>query len=243
VSGVDLWYARTRDLAGSPALETVWALLGPDEQKRHDRFLFEKNKLEFLVTRAVERAVLSQCLAVAPTELELVRTDYGRPLLALPAKLHFNLTNTVELIACAVSREGEVGIDAEPLARADDVIDIASSVFTRGERDMLDRLPLVDRRQRAVRLWTLKEAYMKARGLGMSLPPEQFALRFDASEPTLECPTAVDPDPARWVFVTRELEDHLVSVCVERSLEARPTPLEVRVTALDAAQIDTMLRY
>ncbi len=231
---VGVWYVRTREVSAA-ALAATRAILTAEEQQRWSRFLFEKNKHEFLVTRALERGVLATCLGKRPAELAFVRNDYGRPALSPAVPLRFNLTNTLELVACAVTSDREVGVDTEPLARADTVIEVAPTVFRDTERAMLDRLDLPARRRRAVELWTLKEAYMKARGMGMSLPVQEFEIHYGTNdEPELRVHDTITDDPSRWVLTTRQVGDHLVGLCVER----RAGELDV---AIEHADLDAML--
>jgi 4'-phosphopantetheinyl transferase len=209
---------RTAELTEPRAIDAVRGLLSPTEHAKHQAYRFERHRHEYLVTRAVERAVLSACLGCPPAGLAFARNEYGRPELVPGSPLRFNLTNTVAMVACAVAVGRELGVDAEPLARGDDILGIAETVFTSYERATLESLELTARRRRAVELWTLKEAYMKARGMGMSLPVKELEIVFDAEGVTgLRVFGAVVDDPARWALATREVGDHLVSVCVERS--------------------------
>jgi 4'-phosphopantetheinyl transferase len=253
---VDLWHVRT-DALDAATCAACAALLTPEERAQHGRFVFEQNRLEYLVTRGLARAVLATYVAVRPSELAFVRTEHGRPLLDPSAfgastsvrfnapsggrppppapDLRFNLTNTVELVACGVALGAEIGIDAEPLARANKILEIAATVFTPYERAELDRLSDAPRRRRAVELWTLKEAYMKARGLGFSLPVKGFELVMgDRHAPVLRLHPEVQDDPARWTLAIHELEGHLVSTCVERASDG---PTEVTLRRADLAAL------
>jgi 4'-phosphopantetheinyl transferase len=218
---IEIWYALAEDLTTSKELSArCEALLTPEERKKHAAFRFDKNKIEYLLTRALAHASLGTYLAAPAGSLAFVRNEYGRPQLSPRAPLHFNLTNTVQLVACAVSRDHEVGVDAEPLDRGDTVLEIAETVFRAPELAAMQRLPLEARRRRAVALWTLKEAYMKARGMGMSIPPLGFELGFDEATGranSLSFFPPVEDRPGRWALATIELEGHLVSVCVETS--------------------------
>lgn len=138
--------------------------MAASERERHARFVFEGRRHEYLLTRGLVRGVLATYVDATPSALAFRLTEHGRPILERGGELRFNLTNTVELVVCAVAHGHEIGVDAEPLARADEILGVSERVFTLDERDGLFDLPLPSRRRRAVELWTQKEAYMKARG-------------------------------------------------------------------------------
>lgn len=216
------WVAAPVD---AKTLAACWALLDAEERARHDRFVFDKNKVEYLLTRGLERGVLARATGRRPSELTFRRTPLGRPELEPSGDLRFNLTNTVHMVAIAVASGREVGVDAEPLARAAQVLDVAETVFTEGERASLAALAPELRQARAVTLWTLKEAYIKARGMGFSLPVQQFevtdddALRFEPS---------IGDDPRRWRLYTHRVADHVVSICVEGPAEVSVAEADLR---------------
>lgn len=213
---VDLWYVRTGDVNDERTLRACAALMREDERVTHDAFKFDRHRHEYLVTRALVRAVLGKHLTKTPSELTFVRNEHGRPELPSPSTTRFNVTNTTALVACAVVSDREIGVDAEPLARGDDIVAIATTVFTSHEREMLGQLEIDARRRRAVELWTIKEAYIKARGLGMALPVDRLEAIFAADGASLRFLEPLVDDPGRWSLVTHEIEEHLVSLCVER---------------------------
>jgi 4'-phosphopantetheinyl transferase len=226
-----LWYATPTDLDDAGRRDACAALLTDEERARQAAFLFPQHRREFLATRALVRRALSSYVAIGPEAWCFVRGPHGKPAVdpsfaraagAAASRLRFNLSNAIHLVVCLVSEAGEVGVDVEPLARADRVLDVASVVFTASERAELARLEPRLRERRAVELWTLKESYMKARGLGFSLPPDSFAM--DGTR------LARDPsagDPAAWRFDVRVLEEHVVAACVEASADA-PVDIDVR---------------
>jgi 4'-phosphopantetheinyl transferase len=160
--------------------------------------------------------VLGHVLGLAPGPLRFRRNAYGRPELDPPGRLRFNLTNTVELVAIAVTDEGDVGIDAEPRSRADSILGLGSAVFTPTERADLSMLPIEMRRARAMHRWTLKEAYMKARGLGFSLPPASFEIDFSNGGPALRLMPPIEDLASRWHLELREIDDHVLAICRAR---------------------------
>ncbi len=184
-------------------IQRTLATLEPEAAKRCAAFVFEHSRREYLVTRALVRDVLA-----AHTEgpLAFARSEYGKPSLDPPRDLHFNLTNTKELVGCAIVRGWEIGLDAEPLDRGDTILEIAETVFVASERDEIAGLGLGSRRRRAVEMWTRKEAYMKALGTGLSLPPLEVVL--------------ADVERTH-AFATFEVADHLLALCIDR---AGPTP-------------------
>jgi 4'-phosphopantetheinyl transferase len=231
---VDLWLVRTEAVDPS-VLELCSTLLSAKEKTRHSQFVFEKRRREYLVTRGLARGVLAAYVGRPPRALSFFDTEHGRPVLEDAGDLRFNLTNTTELVACAVGRGREVGVDAEPLDHADEILPIAETVFTTGEREELGRLPIERRRRRAVELWTLKEAYLKARGLGLLLPVGRVEVGFgEGSRPTLRFFPPVEDEPARWAMSTVEIDEHLVSTCVE--IESRED-VEVRVRRADLSAL------
>jgi 4'-phosphopantetheinyl transferase len=205
---VFVWYVRTADVAEAALLERCEALLLAEEREQHRRFVFERHRHEYLVTRALSRGVLAHHLGARPESLAFKRNEFGRPELDPPRALRFNLTNSTELVACAVTHDAGIGVDTEPLARADQILGIADTVFTNAERAGLHA-------RRGVELWTLKEAYMKARGMGMSLPVK----KFEVLDWRLRVMPPIEDVPERWKLSTHEVEDHLVSLCVEHCNE------------------------
>ena len=228
----ELWYVRTADVARSSLLAKYEALLTAEELSQRSKFVFETNRHEYLATRALAQCVLARWTQRRPGEVAFRRTAHGRPVIHPPSSIRFNLTNTVHLVACLVGGGRELGVDAEPIARADGILAIADSVFLEGEREALGRLALAERRRRAVELWTCKEAYMKARGMGMSIPPQKFQIDHRGGAPRLDLSMLGDDDEGRWELRTYEIEGHLVSTCVER-LAGKECTIEMRHADLE----------
>jgi 4'-phosphopantetheinyl transferase len=129
----------------------------------------------------------------------------------------------------------EIGVDVESFARAEEIVPLAPRVFSTAERAQLNALPITARPNRALSLWTLKEAYIKARGMGLSLPLDGISFLFDAPQTTrfepirFEVAPGVDDDPARWRFCQIDHAGHRIALAVEADavggveiFEARP---------------------
>ena len=129
------------------------------------------------------------------------------------SNLRFNLSNTTGLVACAVSIDCEIGIDVENITRTVDADAVAPSVFAPAELADFREAGLEDQRERFFSYWTLKESYIKARGL--SLPLDAFWFELGGTSPLL-CVTDRCPDiPDRWRFYQHApTDEHMMAVAV-----------------------------
>ena len=231
-----LWWVRPEDFQASPA---ALALLNAEERQQQQRYIPPAKRHEYLVTRVLVRRVLGEALGKAPESLQFVCNEWGRPAVLLDssaAPLHFNLSHTDGLVVCLVSTAHEVGVDTELFSRAPRLLALAPNVFAAKELDDLAALPADAQAQRAVLLWTLKESYIKARGMGLSLPLDGFAFRLADGAIRLEVEPALDDDGARWQFQTQTLGPHCISMAM-----ACPAKQRVVVDVLEASAIYSTL--
>jgi 4'-phosphopantetheinyl transferase len=227
----ELSYARTCDVDAGTLVSARACLLTAEELERERSFAFDQSRREYLVTRALAQFTLARWTGVRPGEVAFVRTGHGKPHLQPPSNVRFNLTNTTHLVACLVGVDREVGVDAEPLARADDILGMADTLFRGSEHDQLNRLPLQDKRRRAVELWTFKEAYVKARGLGVAISLGDFHVEYASGAPVLQLTSLGDDDGKRWELRRFEIEGHIVAACVER-IDGSSCTIQIRRTRL-----------
>jgi 4'-phosphopantetheinyl transferase len=215
---IDLWsYAYGID--DDPILARAQVALMTDaERARHDRFVSAADRRQFLATRALVRVTLSRYADVEPGAWRFTTVARGKPVIAEPTftpALHFNLSNTHGLIVCAVTtRFPDLGVDVEPADRGNRGLDLADRYFSRLEVESLTRLAAVDRPRRFLSYWTLKESYIKARGLGLAIPLGQFSFLLDEPPPIR---VAFDPalcdDAGLWRFALMDAApNHLVAV-------------------------------
>ena len=204
-TNVDLWCVRPQDTADQTDLQRCRDLLTPEERQAADQFYVPDIRRDRLISKALMRTVLSSYIDVPPTEWRFRSGLHGKPEIDTPAigrRLHFSLSRTKGLIACLVAMDHEVGVDVEYVDRTCDVIDIAARYFTPAESSSLLELTHQDRIHRFFELWTLKEAYVKARGLGLFLPLDAAAFEFHgvATHPTTRFGSAASDDASRWQF-------------------------------------------
>jgi len=216
---VHLWYVFSDEVREAGILERFAVLMAPEERARHDRFVFEKDRHQFLVTRGVIRTLIGRYLDVDPAECAFVANEYGRPSLSHPAggTLAFNISHTNGMVVCALAREPEIGVDVEDASRAIG-LELARRFFSADEADALEALPEDERAARFFEYWTLKEAYIKARGMGLSLPLDGFSMQLAAGRPPgIRFATTIDDAAGTWQFAQfRPTPRHHLAVAVRR---------------------------
>lgn len=222
-----IWFVRQDSICDSNSIDRYAAILSDDERKQWRRFRFEKHRHAYLVAHALVRTSLSRYCDVDPMVWQFARNRYGRPDISFPAEwrpLRFNLSHTTGMVAVIVAWGREVGVDVEWNDRPNLGASIANRYFSPREVRDLQALPK-DIQQRAFfNYWTLKEAYIKARGMGLSIPLDQFSFRLRSAEPISIsfAPELVD-DPATWYFERHAPSKcHTLSLAVRRLADASP---------------------
>ena len=219
-----VWLARTRD-CGSPELLAYYrSLLSRDEDLRYRRLAFEHLRCEYLLTRALCRTALSRYTAIDARDLQFYTNRYGRPELAShkSAAIRFNLSNSSGLVICAVSLNIDIGVDVEQIETLGDATSIARSVFSAEEQQALLALPESRQPERFFELWTLKESYVKARGMGLTIDPRNISFDLDCDPIRVEFDSQLRDMPLHWQFERyRAGDEHVVSVAIRR--QALPT--------------------
>lgn len=213
-----VWYAWTAQCSDPARLAYYDSLLTAPERAQCARFAFAHLRHEYLLTRALCRLSLSRYADVAPAQWQFQRNAYGRPEIAgaeQALELQFNLSNARSLVAIVVSRGRAVGIDVEETGRAVEMLPIAASYFSAAELAALRALPPAQQPLRFFQLWTLKEAYIKARGQGLSIPLDSFSFDLDAAALALRCDSG---DAAAWQFAQfAPGPAHLLAVALRRA--------------------------
>ena len=235
-----LWYANPDGLLDPAVAEACVALLAPEEREKSQRFKFDRHRRESLATRVLLRSALSHLRPVPPAAWRFKVNQHGKPFLDPGCGLQFNLSNSVGLVVCLVAEDIDVGVDVESHTRSEQIMDVAERVFSVEENAQLKELEGAAMHDRALSLWTLKEAYIKARGMGLALPLDKISFLFDgAGSIRLKTDPAVDSNPDRWRFCSFDLGGHRVAAVVEhesvpvmnvweaRQLLAPPVPVGV----------------
>ncbi|MEO7274218.1 MAG: 4'-phosphopantetheinyl transferase superfamily protein [Vicinamibacterales bacterium] len=232
---VDLWYWFYEPAMTSAMVETGLSWITIEEHDRYRRFRFERDRRLFLATRVLVRDVLSRYAAAAPADWRFVADQSGKPRVALPAvspRLHFNLTNTPGLVVCGVSVAHEaIGVDAERVDRTVNYTSLAARFFATVEAEDLRSRPPDEWPRRFFEYWTLKESYLKARGLGLAVPLDQCAFALGGRDIRISF-TAPGLEAAHWRFASIDAAPgYLIAV----GADTGGHPLSLRAQAFSPA--------
>lgn len=213
-------------------------LLSSAELARNQRYRFARDRHRDLVARALLRSALGGLLDTRPEDVEFEIGAKGKPHLKAksgpqraidqPALPFFNLSHSADWVVLAVANF-PVGIDVEFTQRKNNVLAIARNYFFGAEVEQLFSLPFDQQRERFFDYWTLKEAYMKARGEGIALGLSNFGFQLgDSGKISLYLSSSIDDTPANWKFscLTPEL-DYRLSIAAKTPADLRPIFQEV----------------
>jgi 4'-phosphopantetheinyl transferase len=234
---VHLWMVDFSGITDKSLLSHYRKILTPDEEAHRNRFLFENDRLRYLVTRVLVRIVLSRYIDLPPKSWIFVADAHGRPDIlneeAKMARLSFNISHTESLILLAVGCGTMVGVDVENRRRRPAPLEVADRYFAVEEVRGLRALPLECQQDRFFDYWTLKEAYIKARGTGLSIPLDSFCFTFPTeSEIVLRQGQCSDNDVGRWRFWQfNPSDEYVAAVCVHNSF-VEPSALVKRFVPL-----------
>lgn len=215
------------DEADSKTLDTrCLEILSPDEREKYQRFHYHRDRRLYLAARTLIRATLSEFGDRPPDAWIFKTNEHGKPYLdpaAGRSSLRFNLTHAAGLAACVVAFGLEVGVDAENIQRKTEP-GLSSRFFAPPEQAQLEGLSGESRLRAFFDIWTLKESYVKGRGIGVSLPLRSFGFTL----PDDDCGTIVFSPPAEdradhWSFFRfRPGPCHTLAVAVNHPPEFEP---------------------
>ena len=217
---VHVW--RTELDAPSPIVDALKAILSKDELDRAEQFLTQRLRHRYVAGRACLRILLGDYLVRQPASLEFRYGSSGKPALTCETArdcVHFNLAHSRSTALFAFARNRRVGIDVEHWRRMEDGSHIAQRFFAPEEVEQLAKLPPDDWRRGFFACWTRKEAYIKARGEGLVVPLNEFAITVQPDNRVAIVRSEIDPtDVDRWSVVELDPEPECSgSVVVEGS--------------------------
>ncbi len=193
----------------------LWGMLNHTEHARASQFRFARDRERFTVAHAALRSILSGYLGVVPSDVRFRTLAYGKPAVDGDTVIRFNLSHSGDLALCAITGEREIGVDIEQIRPDLDWESLARRFFSAEEVAALAALDPERRMEGFVRCWTRKEAYLKARGEGLSLPLDSFTVLPAPDRSITERWQIVDlkPAPGYGAALAVEGRVHRVRCC------------------------------
>ncbi len=177
---VHIWLASLN--AGRPSTEGLEKILSEDEIKRAEKFYFKKDRNHFVACRCILRNILSLYLDIPAGDIKFSYNTYGKP--SVPEKkIFFNLSNSYGLAIYGITCNKEIGIDIEHIPEDFSWEEIVEQFFSKKEIMELYKTPCDMRKKAFFNCWTRKEAYIKAKGMGLSIPLDSFDVSLMPGEP------------------------------------------------------------
>ena len=201
---IQVWYVTPQTFSDVATQHKLRSWLSESELTAHKAFRFEHDQQTYLVAHAFLRATLACYTGVNPANLQFQTNPFNKPYIAAPLEalgLHFNLSHTAGIVALALTKLGPVGIDAESTPPAKNVSDIAIDILTSSEYANLMQHNSADRLSRLMKYWTLKEAFVKATGIGLTYGLQTFEFDLDAQpQPLIRFLSPTDTHASDWKF-------------------------------------------
>jgi 4'-phosphopantetheinyl transferase len=199
---VNIWYCLA-EVPDGDARDLPGRYLSQEETNHRDRFHFRADRNAFTIAHDLLRRSLSRYAAIAPADWRFGANEHGKPTIAnadpKARSLSFNLSYTRGCAACAIASGGHIGVDVESTEQPENVQEVAERYFSRNEIDWIRSGSKVSRNNRFTELWTLKEAFLKAVGVGLSGSLKQISFQIDEhSCVKVFAPSVVDAD--EWHF-------------------------------------------
>ena len=200
---VHVWFAWSDRISLQELAGRHLSLLDEEETTRYHRFYFDKDRQHYLAAHALLRLTLSRYAPHEPQAWRFERGPKGKPEIAaginMP-RLRFNLSHTQGLVACIITLDRQCGVDVEHARTLRDMHGIAETVLSDAEVAWLQGQPASRQTETFFTFWTLKEAYIKAIGTGLSAPLKSIS--FDIAQPPISVTFKKDMDdePEQWVL-------------------------------------------
>ncbi len=225
-----VWWIATDGLC-EPESASLFMLLSPQEQDRANRFHFDKDRLSFTLAHSLCRGILSFCTGRPPNFFNFSVGDWGKPEVMAPPcfpQLRINISHTRGMVAAALIVDHDIGVDVESTHREVQAIKVAEKMFAPRENADLIAAPDYAKLKKFLSYWTLKEAYVKATGKGLSQPLQAFS--FDLASKAITFDNSLVDNSECWRFEQMHLKPaHILAVGLKH-----PTPKLVQIDIEEA---------
>lgn len=229
------WFSYLSNSLPNVQMSFELETLSTEECDQRRAFHFEPDRNLYTEAHLLLRFALSQYCEEGPSRLKFKRGDFGRPEIdCLPCgpRLRFSLSHTKSLATCAVVIDDDIGVDAEN--NVGRLFPEIGESFAPSEQEDLKALPLQAQTARFLEYWTLKESYLKARGLGLQIPLDSFWFAKKDDRWSLGCRPDIDSSPDSWRFVVlAPTSAHLAALAIRDDGQVTK---KIRLVAFDRKQ-------
>lgn len=209
----------------------VWhsllALVSAERRQQAARFVHQADAYRSVLGEALARVTLGKWTGARPGELVFIRNTYGKPSLISHPELPFNVSHSGDWVAVISGGHAPLGVDVEKVSPID--MKIAERFFSPLESRMLAAEPTEQQLETFYRLWTLKESYIKAIGMGLSMPLDSFSMRR-GMDGLWYCPEA----PTYQFFSQRLDEGHMLAATGSAAMELPTQPDVITIEELSS---------
>jgi len=210
---IHIWYVDYKNFNDSSLLEACYEILSEKEKSQYDQFSVPHVRLEYLITRAMVRSVLSRYITNFPiADITFSKNKYGKPFISdniLAKNLSFNISHTKNISVIAITAGTDIGIDIEKNRKNFDFLEIAKNSFSMSEFNSLKNLNSYKQGTRFFEIWTLKEAYIKARGKGLHIPLNLLSYSFpEHGKISVKLDRDLNDSIKNWHFWSLKIKNH-----------------------------------
>jgi 4'-phosphopantetheinyl transferase len=218
-----VWFSRPESVQDNEVLQDLTATLSNEELDKYRRLHFPADRHRYLVSHALVRKTLSRYIDRPPADWSFSHGEHGRPEIANPGTppLRFNLTHTVGLVGCIVTRNDDCGIDAEKITTRHATSGIAERMFSETEYRELRRLEGQESLEYFFTRWTLRESYVKALGIGISFPTRKLTFSVNRENSVeISLHPELEDQRINWQFqLFKPTAEHIVATAIRRNSE------------------------
>lgn len=215
-----IWFVRPESIQDKMILAACMDSLSDQEREQYRRFHFQEDRHHYLVSHALVRNALSKYAQISPAAWVFSESDHGRPEIANPniSTIRFNLSHSKGLAACIIALSCDCGIDVERVDVRHNSLGVANRMFSKSEFEHMQELKGREQLNYFFTRWTLREAYTKALGTGITFPTHKLNFKIkSAGEIEIEFHADIDDNNELWQFEVVSLtEQHIAAAAIKR---------------------------
>lgn len=212
---VHVWFADV--MANESNYRSNYALLSKEETRRAETFKFEKDKKKYVVSKGILRRLSSFYLHIAPEDVVFDYGEFGKPSFGFTTKLKFNTSHAGDKAVFVFTENNSIGVDIELIKSDLDVMNLAENFFSEKEISDLANLHSSERNVAFYRCWTRKEAFIKAKGIGLSFPLKSFSVSTNSDMQAELLETDWNPsERLSWkLFSHKPTENYISAIAIQ----------------------------